>query len=117
MKMISLIALLGLSTSLFASFDFDFQCIDQASGSPVLEMQVSASGIGEFAFAPGYSSLEMKVSSQYADYGSIQVAFDEVFSHTTIYKLHLDMMNGTQWSGELEDSRGDFTSVLCFDRL
>lgn len=117
MKKFLIAPLALLIVSAQASFDFSFECVDQYDGSPVLSMEVSASGIGEFSFDQSYSMVPMKVSSQYADYGSIFVAFAESYSGEVRYQLYLDMAAGDNWNGELKDDRGDFTLVTCTDRL
>lgn len=117
MKILAIASLLSLSSVAMASFDFSFECVDQYDGSPVLSMEVSASGIGAFSFDQSYSMVPMQVASQYADYGSIFVSFAEKFSGDVRYQLYLNMASGDQWNGELKDERGDFTLVSCHDRL
>lgn len=115
-KTIALLAFLS-TASLFAQFDFKFECFDQYDGSPVMQMDVSASGIGNLLMSPSYSGVPMRVSSQYADYGSIVVAIAEDFSGVERYQLHLDFAAGDRWVGELRDAQGDFTNIACYDRL
>lgn len=104
------IALLISSSSLWASFDYDFHCTND-KGQPILNLTVSAGGVENFLFLN--ESAELVVNSQYADYGSLVLAFDNKKTGKQAYQLYLDMSTGIRWEGTLTNEKGDSTEITC----
>lgn len=109
---LSLMAFL-LSLSAMANFDFKLECQD-SKGNQVVDLDVSTNGIADFHFYQETKVLTL--SSQYSDYGSLVLAFDDSSNHEKAYQIYLDDMGGANWTGSITDQKDLSVELQCAEK-